>query len=228
MTYIKNSLFKEIKKASEDGDSKASEIINGLLSNNMDQEHLNSLIDEYYSSKYPKNEEIKIITKTEPEVELTDLVRSQKNADYFKAYDPESRQKFIDDKSKYYKDKFNTRLNQIEKQYSDMNKSLDMYSDKVNNLVNDDVELDMNNVSNAYNDLINSENMNTFNRYWDEEDVNNNTDYLKNLVSTYGKNNVISSLNELKSDNENYKEYLKNQIDNEIKRFITSIENLLK
>jgi hypothetical protein len=51
---------------------------------------------------------------------------------------------------------------------------------------------------------------------------------LKGLIANYGKQNVMAALNTLNSDNNNYRDFLNNQIDTEISRYSKSLEGLLK
>ena len=158
-----------------------------------------------------------------------DGIRAKKNGDYFKAYDLNGRQKYMDDRINNYKDKFIGRKRDVERQFDDLEKSIDKYSKDVNYMLDDDMELDMNVANQAYDEFTNDENtMKSFGRHWDDSDSSQIVDILKELVVKYGKKNVMAVLNTLKSDNNNYKNYKKQQIDNEIGRYTKSIENLLK
>lgn len=159
----------------------------------------------------------------------SDSLRSKKNADYFKNYDVNGRNSYLDNKVNSYNDKFNGRRGDIERAYRDNQKALGDYSNKVNYMLDDDIALNMDNATNAYNDFTNDEAaMKSFGRYWDEEDNLNIENVLKNLVSKYGKQNVIAMLNNLTSDNESYKNNRMNSIDNEIGRYKKSLESYLK
>lgn len=158
-----------------------------------------------------------------------DGLRGRKNADYFKAYDPEGRANYMQNKVDAYKGKFDGRLKDIERRYNDMNKSLAGYSQGVNDMLDDEAELDMSSVNNAYDELTGNESvMSSFGRHWDENDNMSVMMELKSLIMKYGKKNVMAVLNTLQSDNENYKKYLNNQVDTEIGRYSKSVENLLK
>lgn len=158
-----------------------------------------------------------------------DGLRGRKNADYFKAYDPEGRANYMHNKIDAYKGKFDGRLKDIERRYNDMSKSIAGYTQGVNDMLDDSAELDMVSVNNAYDELTGNENaMRSFGRHWDENDNMSVMMELKSLIEKYGKKNVMAVLNTLQSDNENYKKYLNNQVDTEIGRYSKSVENLLK
>ena len=158
-----------------------------------------------------------------------DGLRGRKNADYFKAYDPEGRANYMHNKIDAYKGKFDGRLRDIERRYNDMSKSIAGYTQGVNDMLDDNAELDMLSVNNAYDELTGNENaMRSFGRHWDENDNMSVMAELKALIEKYGKKNVMAVLNTLQSDNENYKKYLNNQVDTEIGRYSKSVENLLK
>lgn len=158
-----------------------------------------------------------------------DGLRGRKNADYFKAYDPEGRANYMHNKIDAYKGKFDGRLRDIERRYNDMSKSIAGYAQGVNDMLDDNAELDMLSVNNAYDELTGNENaMRSFGRHWDENDNMSVMMELKALIEKYGKKNIMAVLNTLQSDNENYKKYLNNQVDTEIGRYSKSVENLLK
>ena len=158
-----------------------------------------------------------------------DGVRSRKNSEYFKAYDLVGRQNYMTTKINDYKKKFNGRLKNIERNFRDVDNSINKYIDNTNLELDDDKNLDMEQVGLAYNAILGNENfMNSFGRSWDEEDTQEIYSILKALIQTYGKQNVLAVLNTLKSDNENYKNFRTNQIDTEVSRYSKSIENLLK
>lgn len=158
-----------------------------------------------------------------------DALRSKKNADYFKAYSPESRQNYMTSNIDEYRKGFDGRLKNIERKYNDYGKSLGMYADKMNGFLDDDIELDVEKAGGAYDEFVDNENiMNSFGRYWDEADNNSITMELAELTKKYGKKNVMAALNSLGNDNENYKNFLNNQIDTEIDRYSKSLEKILK
>ncbi len=297
MAYINNTKFKEIFKASKEGNEKAKEILQAIRKNGS-QGDLDRLLEEFYKipvaeEEQPMTEDVaeqeipaEVVedegdvkgdvktevetTNEEPMEEATnevkeqaedissildkefdglvdennldeisfadylgnkkrDGIRSKKNADYFKAYAPEAREAYMNNKIDSYKNKFNTRLKDIDRHYKDVDNAINTYSGNINTLLDDDVELDMGKVNDAYNDLTENEPiMHGFGRVWDEDDTNEVVNALKELISKYGKKNVISALNTLKNDNSNYRDYLTNQIDTEISRYSKNIEGLLK
>lgn len=190
---------------------------------------LSEVLDKDTDGLFDENE-IKDVTFSDfLKTKKRDANRSKKNAEYFKAYDMNGRQKYMQGKIDNYKKKFNNKLRDIDRKYNDTNKSLDFYSMKANDMLDDDIEMDMTKSMQAYDDFTNSEPiMSAFGRYYDEQDTNDVVFALKELMRRYGKKNVINALNTLKSDNESYKKYLDNQIDTEIGRYTKSIENILK
>lgn len=158
-----------------------------------------------------------------------EVLRAKKNSDYFKAFDMEGRKNYMNNKIDSYKNKFNGKLKDIERSHADMDKAISGYTQNVNDMLDDDIEFSMDTANNAYNDMTGNEDMmKSFSRYWDELDSSNVVNELKNLIGKYGKKNVMAALNNLKNDNDNYKMFRNNQIDNEISRYSKSIENLLK
>ena len=158
-----------------------------------------------------------------------DALRAKRNADYFKAYNPESRHLFMENNINDYKKGFDGKLKNIERRFNDYDKSLIGYSDGLKMILDDDVELNMDSVGSAYDEFVDSEKiMNSFGRYWDEDDNNIIKEELANLVAKYGKKNVEAVLNTLRNDNENYKNFLNNQVDTEIDRYSKSLEKILK
>lgn len=158
-----------------------------------------------------------------------DKNRAKKNSDYFKIYDQAGREEYLNNKIAKYKGKFNNRLRDIERRYTDMDQSISNYSQSVNDMLDDDLELNSDNVDKAYNDLTGDESvMHSFGRYWDNGDNEAVIACLKDLIAKYGKKNVIAALNYLKNDNEGYRDYLNHQVDTEIERYSKSLEKLLK
>lgn len=158
-----------------------------------------------------------------------DGIKAKKNREYFGAYSPLDREKFMTSKIDAYKGKFNNRLKDIDRRYRDMDSAISMYMQNINESLDDDIELDMGTANKVYEDLTTSEDiMHGFGRSWDQEDLSIVIDSLRELVNKYGKKNVMAALNVIKTDNNNYKDYLNNQVDSEIGRYSKSIENLLK
>ena len=158
-----------------------------------------------------------------------DNLRMSKNADYFKAYDAVGRENYMNSKIDSYKNKFNGRIENIQRKYNDNNKALSYYMQQTNDMLDDSIEFDMNNVNGAYKEFTEDERvMNSFGRHWDSVDNENIVSTLQTLIGKYGKKNVIAALNTINSDNDNYKDFLNNQIDTEVKRYSNSLEKLLK
>lgn len=158
-----------------------------------------------------------------------DNLRAKKNADYFKAYDLEGRTNYMNAKIEDYKNSFNNRLGGIRQKYDDISNSINKYYQGINDLLDDDKQMNVEESNMAYNDFVNNKDaMASFGRYWDEQDNNNVAAALQILVDKYGKQNVLAALNTLKSDNDGYRDYLNNQIDEEVGRYSKSIQNILK
>ena len=156
-------------------------------------------------------------------------LRSKKNAEYFKSFDPQERLNFLNNKISHYKEKFNGDLSDIERKYNDMVISLDAYSKNVALMLDDDVDLDMTKTACCYDDLTNDKDtMRSFGRFWDENDSQIVNNKLSALKDTYGKQNVMAALNTLKNDNDAYRDFSNNQIDQEISRYSKSVSDLLK
>ena len=159
----------------------------------------------------------------------TDGLRARKTADYFKAFDPQGRENYLNSKITSYKDSFNGKLKDINRSYRDLDGSLGMYSDSVNNMLDDNIELDMDVASEAYNKITDNHDMMLgLGRSHDGEDFEAVVQALDFLVKQYGKKNVMAALNTLRSDNNNYRDFRNNQIDSEIQRYSKSLEKLLK
>lgn len=158
-----------------------------------------------------------------------DNLRARKGADYFKAYDNIGRNEYMNNKINSYKSNFDGRLKDIERRYNDVSQSMSTYSQNVNDMLDDGVEMDMDKVASAYNDFTtDAEAMGSFGRHWDENDNALIVAKLQGLVAQYGKQNVAAALNTISSDNDNYRDFLNNQIDSEVSRYTKSIENILK
>ena len=159
----------------------------------------------------------------------SDALKARKNADYFKAFDQGGREQYLNNKAEAYRSKFDNRRNDIDRHFNDTNTALTMYSTNVNEMLDDDVELDTNVASQAYEDFTGNENaMHSFGRHWDNMDNENIKNILGELVSKYGKKNVLAALNVLMGDNEGYKAFRTNKIDTEVGRYQKDLEKLLK
>lgn len=158
-----------------------------------------------------------------------DGIRSRKNADYFKAYSPEVRQAYMDNSINSYKNKFDNKLKDIDRNYRDMDNAITGYAKDIDLMLDDDIELNMDEAGKAYNDLVEDEGtMHGFSRSWDEADKISVEETLKGLIAKYGKKNVIAALNTLRNDNNGYRDYLNNRIDTSISGYSKKLENLLK
>ena len=158
-----------------------------------------------------------------------DGLRARKNNEYFKAFDVGGKNNYIESKKKEYSEKFGDRLHDIDRQHQDLDISLGKYADSMNLLLDDEKQLDMNEAGKAYEDIIgNNGIMHSMGRHWDEVDTNHVIEDLTELVNKYGKANILAALNTLRSDNNNFKDYRKYQIDSEIGRYGKSLESLLK
>lgn len=158
-----------------------------------------------------------------------DSLKTQRTADYFKAYDPEKREGYLANKIQKYSDSFGGKRRNAERRFNDMSKSLELYGQNVNDMLDDSIELDLSQMNNAYNDFVNNEDtMSSFGRYWDEQDSENIKNILAGLVKQYGKKNIQAMLNTLTSDATNYKNFLDNQVETEVGRYTKDIEKLLK
>ena len=159
----------------------------------------------------------------------SDGLKLTRNADYFKAYNPEGRQAYLEKKIGDYKKSFNPKLKDIDRQYKDLDNSLGKYSQSVNDMLDDEIELDMNSANEVYNNITSDhDTMLGLGRGHDEEDYNAVVGRLSELIAQYGKKNVVAALNTLRNDNNNYKDYKNNQINQEIQRYSKNLENLLK
>lgn len=156
-------------------------------------------------------------------------LRLKKNADYFKIYDPKSREEYLNKRINSYKEKFDGKLGEIYRKNKDIDKSLDKYTQYTNDYLDDDKDLNVADVDEAYNKFIsNNTVMSSFGRYWDEEDVKTIVQGLAELIEHYGKRNVLAVLNALRNDNDEYVKYLNGQVDTEIGRYTKSLENVLR
>lgn len=158
-----------------------------------------------------------------------DGLRAKKNVDYFKAFNPESLSNYVNKKKEDYKNKFGDSIHDIEHQFNDYDKSVDVYSQGVNDMLDDEFEINMDVTGQAYNDIMDNNGiMHSFGRYWDDNDTSHIMDDLKVLVSKYGKKNVIAALNVLKTDISNYKNYRLGQINEEVERYNKSLDKIIK
>ena len=158
-----------------------------------------------------------------------DGLRARKNAEYFSAFNPDSRANYVAKKKDDYKAKFGDSVHDIEHQFQDYDKSIDKYTQGVNDLLDDEQEVDMDVTGSAYDEIMdNNSIMHSFGRHWDDDDTNKVLEDLKGLVAKYGKKNVLAALNILKTDNANFKDYKLGQINEEVERYNKSLDKILK
>jgi len=190
---------------------------------------INSILDKETEGLFDENEVEGIDFNKFIENKAKNSLRSKKNSDYFKSFNPQDRTNYINSKIGNYKTKFNNNLSDIERKYNDMVISLDAYSKDVALMLDDNIDLDMNKTASCYDDLVNDKDtMHSFGRFWDENDSQIVNNKLSSLKDVYGKQNVLAALNTLKSDNEAYRDFSNNQIDQEISRYSKSVSDLLK
>lgn len=158
-----------------------------------------------------------------------DAMRAKKTAEYFRAFDPAGREKYISDKEGAYGARFDGNRRRIERGFNDMDSSLSRYGVYVDNLPEDDAQLDMGKVSEAYDALTGDEKaMGAFGRSWDDTDMQDMRVALSSLVAQYGKRNVIAVLNTLRDDNCAWRDFCNGKIDNAVGNYGKSLEKLLK
>lgn len=158
-----------------------------------------------------------------------DALRGRKNNDYFKVFDLDGRNNYMQGKIEKYGQKFDNNRRDIEREYLDLDKAIGNHINNVNYMLDDELDLNTDTASQAYDELVgNKKAMKSFGRHWDEQDNEEINLVLQELVLKYGKKNVMAVLNTLKNDNENYKNFKNNQIDTEVNRYSKSVENLLK
>ncbi len=159
----------------------------------------------------------------------TDNDKATKNRDYFRTFDVDGKAKYMSDKISAYKAKFDGDIKDIERSYNDLNKAILGYSQIANDQLDDEVEFDQVKTTGAYNDFIGNDTvMHSFGRYWDDDDMKTIEQAIRELIEHYGKKNVVAVLNLLKNDNEQHRDYLNNEIDQNITKYSRSIEKLLK
>lgn len=158
-----------------------------------------------------------------------DAMRTTKNSDYFKAFDMNGRHAYADDMINSYRDRFSGNLRDIERSYSDNDKALSLYTQKMTDSLDDGVEFDTDATKGAYGELVGNESaMSSFGRHWDDNDVEAVLTALGELSNKYGKANVIAALNVLRGDNDGHRDYLNNMIDTNIGKYTKAIDKLLR
>lgn len=192
-------------------------------------EDLTEVLDKETDGLFDENEIDSIDFSKYLSNKRRDGLRTKKNAQYFSAFNPESRANYIAKKKDAYKSKFGDSLHDIDRQFNDYDKSLDRYIQGVNDMLDDEQDVDINVSNNAYDEIMDNNGiMHSFGRYWDDIDTSHVVEDLKGLVAKYGKKNVLAALNVLKSDNANFKDYKLGQINEEVERYNKSLDKILK
>lgn len=192
-------------------------------------EDLTDILDKETDGLFDENEINSIDFATFLGNKKRDGNRTKKTSDYFKAFNPKGRENYISKKKEAYKNKFGDNLHDIDRQFRDFDKSIDLYSQGITDLLDDDKEIDVSTMGTAYNDIIDNNGiMHSFGRYWDDTDTGHIVDDLKELVNKYGKKNVLAALNVLKTDNANFRDYKLGQINEEVERYNKSLDKILK
>ena len=159
----------------------------------------------------------------------SDANRAVKNADYFKAFDMDGRNKYADGLIDTYRHKFDGNLRDIERDYADKSQAIAGYTQSVNDMLDDDMEFASDSATKAYNDLIDNDSaMSAFGRYWDSDDTSAVLSALQELVGQYGKANVIAALNVIKGDNDAHRDYLNNSVDANISKYSKAVDKILR
>lgn len=154
---------------------------------------------------------------------------AKKDANYFKAFDPERRKAFLEKSKRDFSDSLNGKRRDLERSYGDISSALDIYGQYVSDMPEDDVELDISSSSKAYGDLVDNDNaMSSFGRGWDEKDLSEMKGELSELVSKYGKKNVVAMLNSLREDGNSWRDYGNSAIDSAVSNYGKSLDKLLK
>lgn len=154
---------------------------------------------------------------------------AKKDAYYFKAFDPERRKTFLEKSKKDFSDSLNGKRRDIERSYGDISSALDIYGQYVSDMPEDYVELDILSSSKAYGDLVDNDNaMSSFGRGWDEKDLSEMKGELSELVSKYGKKNVVAMLNSLREDGNSWRDYGNSSIDSAVSNYGKALDKLLK
>lgn len=192
-------------------------------------EDLTEVLDKETDGLFDENEISQISFSDFLGNKRRDGLRAKKNSDYFKAFNPEAMTNYLNSKKDKYKAKFGDSMHDIDRQFADYDKSIDLYSQGVNDLLDDDIEIDVNTTGSAYDEIMDNNGiMHSFGRYWDNVDTGHVIDDLRALVEKYGKKNVLAALNVLKNDNNNYRDYRLGQINEEVERYNKSLDKIIK
>lgn len=154
---------------------------------------------------------------------------AKKDANYFKAFDPERRKAFLEKSKKDFSDSLNGKRRDLERSYGDISSALDIYGQYVSDMPEDYVQLDILSSSKAYSDLVDNDGaMSSFGRGWDEKDLSEMKSELSELVSKYGKKNVVAMLNSLREDGNSWMDYGNSAIDSAVSSYGKALDKLLK
>lgn len=154
---------------------------------------------------------------------------AKKDANYFKAFDPERRKAFLEKSKKDFSDSLNGKRRDLERSYGDISSALDIYGQYVSDMPEDYVQLDILSSSKAYGDLVDNDGaMSSFGRGWDEKDLSEMKSELSELVSKYGKKNVVAMLNSLREDGNSWRDYGNSAIDSAVSSYGKALDKLLK
>ena len=158
-----------------------------------------------------------------------DANRAKKNHDYFNAFDQAGRESYLANKKDEFGHGFDNRRRKIERGLNDMNGSIDLYSQFVTDMPEDDIAIDMGQASQAYDEFTGDEAvMGAFGRSWDDQDNDAIKNALLPLVQKFGKKNVIAVLNTLREDASSWSKFANGKIDNAISNYGKAMDNLLK
>lgn len=190
---------------------------------------ISSLLDKELDGVIDQNEVGSLSFSDFLKKKKKDLMRSKKNSDYFKAFDPNGRANYLATKEDEYAHKFDNGRKENDRKYRDMDGAITSHSKSVSELLDDGISLDTDTASKAYDEITGNEGiMNGFSRLWDQADTDEVKNQLSQLCKKYGKQNVMAALNTLRSDNSSYKSFSDSQYDEEGKRYSKQLESLLK
>lgn len=155
--------------------------------------------------------------------------RARKDAAYFKAFDQGGRESYIAKKEDEFSKGLQGKIHDADRSFRDIDMAIDGYGKMVTDLPDDEAEIDVATASKAYDEFTENEDaMGAFGRSWDNEDNEAIKAVLSDLVSRYGKKNVMAALNTLKDDNKAYHDESKGKIEASISKYGKSLESLLK
>lgn len=155
--------------------------------------------------------------------------RALKGADFFKSFDEGHRGRFSQNKKEAYARSFDGRMGKIDRKARDNANAISSYLTRVSDYPEDEFELNQESINGAYGGIVDNDiAMGAFGRSWDENDETVMTDILSNLVSKFGKKNVIAALNVMSDDNTAWSDNARERIKTSIERYGKSLDSLLK